>query len=175
MIYHFTSLVLVRKGRAFYATLYQDVFFGKTGGGGSLKCARINQVCDYRPQRQVSYITIHSWMSYVRLVPVYCVLLEDFWHNNFINSTGQLHCFSTPIKQLVCQCARFSLSTSSLYLCLYLSIIWYVSGNMSLSNLLTHQLSEKVSLVISLSVIQELITVILIKTSTASLSVLLIY
>ena len=37
MIYHFKSLVLVRKGRAFYATLYQEVFFGKTGGGGSLK------------------------------------------------------------------------------------------------------------------------------------------
>ena len=37
MIYHFKSLVLVRKGRAFYATLYQEVFFDKTGGGGSLK------------------------------------------------------------------------------------------------------------------------------------------
>ena len=36
MIYHFKSLVLVRKGRAFYATLYQEVFFGNPGGGGSL-------------------------------------------------------------------------------------------------------------------------------------------
>ena len=37
MIYHFKSLVLVRKGRAFYTTLYQAVFFGNPGGGGSLK------------------------------------------------------------------------------------------------------------------------------------------
>ena len=37
MIYHFKSLVLVRKGRAFYTTLYQEVFFGNPGGGGSLK------------------------------------------------------------------------------------------------------------------------------------------
>ena len=35
MIYHSKSLVLVRKGRAFYATLYQEVFFGNPGGGGS--------------------------------------------------------------------------------------------------------------------------------------------
>ena len=27
---------MVRKGRAFYATLYQVVFFAKQGGGGSL-------------------------------------------------------------------------------------------------------------------------------------------
>ena len=32
MIYHSKSLVLVRKGRAFYATLYQEVFFGNPGG-----------------------------------------------------------------------------------------------------------------------------------------------
>ena len=37
MIYHYKNLVLVRKGRAFYATLYQEVFFGNPGGGGSLK------------------------------------------------------------------------------------------------------------------------------------------
>ena len=36
MIYHFKSLVLVRKDRAFYATLYQEVFFGNSGGGGSV-------------------------------------------------------------------------------------------------------------------------------------------
>ena len=36
MIYHFKSLVMVRKGRAFYATLYQEVFFANPGGGGSL-------------------------------------------------------------------------------------------------------------------------------------------
>ena len=36
MIYHSKSLVLVRKGRAFYATLYQEVFFGNPGWGGSL-------------------------------------------------------------------------------------------------------------------------------------------
>ena len=40
MIYHFKSLVLVRKGRPFYETLYQEVFFGNPGGGGSLRCAR---------------------------------------------------------------------------------------------------------------------------------------
>ena len=32
MIYHFKSLVLVRKGRAFYATLYQWFFFEIQGG-----------------------------------------------------------------------------------------------------------------------------------------------
>ena len=37
MIYHFKSLVLVRKGRAFYLTLYQEVFYGNPGGGGSLR------------------------------------------------------------------------------------------------------------------------------------------
>ena len=48
MIYHFKSLVLVRKGREFYATLYQEVFFGNPGGGGSLKlsycCAMKNHL-----------------------------------------------------------------------------------------------------------------------------------
>ena len=40
MIYHSKSLVLVRKGGAFYATLYQEVFFGNPGWGGSLNvCA----------------------------------------------------------------------------------------------------------------------------------------
>ena len=39
MIYHFKSLVLVRKGRAFYTTLYQEVFFGNPGGGRVLKYA----------------------------------------------------------------------------------------------------------------------------------------
>ena len=37
MIYHFKSLVLVRKGRAFYTTLYQEVFLGNPGGGRVLK------------------------------------------------------------------------------------------------------------------------------------------
>ena len=36
MRYHFNSLVLVRKGHAFYVTLYQEVFFSNPGGGGSL-------------------------------------------------------------------------------------------------------------------------------------------
>ena len=36
MIFHSKSLVLVRKGRAYYATLYQDVFFGKKREGGVL-------------------------------------------------------------------------------------------------------------------------------------------
>ena len=45
MIYHFKSLVLGRKGRAFYATLYQEVFFGNPGGGRVLNspyaCCRL--------------------------------------------------------------------------------------------------------------------------------------
>ena len=41
MIYHFKNLDLVRKGRAFYAALYQEVFFGNPGGGGSLRLAYI--------------------------------------------------------------------------------------------------------------------------------------
>ena len=45
MIYHFKSSVLVRKGRAFYATLYQEVFFGKTGGGGSLNRVQAYITC----------------------------------------------------------------------------------------------------------------------------------
>ena len=36
MIYHSKILVLVRKGCAFYETLYQEVFFWNPGGGGSL-------------------------------------------------------------------------------------------------------------------------------------------
>ena len=36
MIYHSKSLVLVRKGRAFYETLYQGCFFLIQGGGTSL-------------------------------------------------------------------------------------------------------------------------------------------
>ena len=32
MIYHSKSLVLVRKGRVFYATLYQEVFLAIQGG-----------------------------------------------------------------------------------------------------------------------------------------------
>ena len=48
MIYHFKSLVLVRKGRAFYATLYQEVFFANPGGGGSLKEMNIIIIIIYR-------------------------------------------------------------------------------------------------------------------------------
>ena len=33
MIFNSKSLVLVRKGRAFYETLYQEVFFLNPGGG----------------------------------------------------------------------------------------------------------------------------------------------
>ena len=32
-IFHSKSLVLVRKGRAFYTTLFQEVFFGNPRGG----------------------------------------------------------------------------------------------------------------------------------------------
>ena len=45
MIYHFKSLVLVRKGRAFYATLYQEEFFANPGGGGSLSYCEIFSYC----------------------------------------------------------------------------------------------------------------------------------
>ena len=41
MIYHFKSLVLVRKGRAFYTTLYQEVFFRNPGCGGSLSYLQV--------------------------------------------------------------------------------------------------------------------------------------
>ena len=33
-IHSIKKMVLARKGRAFYATLYQDVFFENPGGGG---------------------------------------------------------------------------------------------------------------------------------------------
>ena len=36
-IYSIKKIVLVRKGRTFYATLYQEVFFCNPVGGGSLK------------------------------------------------------------------------------------------------------------------------------------------
>ena len=41
MIYHSKSLVLARKGRAFYEALYQGCFFEIQGGGTSL----IRAVC----------------------------------------------------------------------------------------------------------------------------------
>ena len=44
MIYHYKSLVLVRKGRAFYVTLYQEVFFGNPEGGGSLMNSKVELV-----------------------------------------------------------------------------------------------------------------------------------
>ena len=36
-IFNFKKIVLVRKGRAFYTTLYQEVFFCNPGGRGVLK------------------------------------------------------------------------------------------------------------------------------------------
>ena len=48
MIHHFKSLVLVRKGCAFYATLYQKVFFGKTGGGRVLKNTNAKRIIEIR-------------------------------------------------------------------------------------------------------------------------------
>ena len=54
MIYHFKSLVLVRKGRAFYATLYQEVFFlAIQGGGGSLRCHNTVEFHLIQPAREV--------------------------------------------------------------------------------------------------------------------------
>ena len=47
MIYHFKSLVLVREGRSFYTTLYQEVFFGNPGGGGSLSLTPLLTILDF--------------------------------------------------------------------------------------------------------------------------------
>ena len=47
MIYNFKSLVLVRKRCAFYATLYQEVFFGNPGGGGSLSVYLIYFILEF--------------------------------------------------------------------------------------------------------------------------------
>ena len=57
MIYHFKSLVLVRKSRAFYATLYQEVFFGNPGGGGSL----IALYLFISLVRNASFIIVEQW------------------------------------------------------------------------------------------------------------------
>ena len=73
MLYHFKSLVLVRKGRAFYSTLYQDVFFGKTGGGGSLKvCIKFHR----EPGEFVKYcirrvISRNAWLLANFLLLIY--------------------------------------------------------------------------------------------------------
>ena len=55
MIYHFKSLVLVRKGHAFYATLYQEVFFCNPGGGGSLN---EKMVCNKAREKVLHSITL---------------------------------------------------------------------------------------------------------------------
>ena len=62
MIYHFKSLVLVRKGRAFYATFYQEVFFGNPGGGGSLspKQLYLSIVIKYVKMRSSFHGETHS-------------------------------------------------------------------------------------------------------------------
>ena len=60
MIYHSKSLVLVRKGRAFYATLYQEVCFGNPGGGGSLT----SDLILFRPVTKVEYINNYKDFFY---------------------------------------------------------------------------------------------------------------
>ena len=57
MIYHFKSLVLVRKGRAFYTTLYQEVFFGNPGGGRVLKF----------PHEFIRYRTVYLSVSILKI------------------------------------------------------------------------------------------------------------
>ena len=65
-IFHSKSLVLVRKGRAFYATLYQEVFFGKTGGGGSLTA----NWCGTRRNSTRAYVhLLHQLTGFFKSVP----------------------------------------------------------------------------------------------------------
>ena len=56
MIYHSKILVLVRKGCAFYETLYQEVFFWNPGGVGSLSCIKFDvEPLIYKSQYYNSY------------------------------------------------------------------------------------------------------------------------
>ena len=72
MIYHFKSLVWVRKGRAFYTTLYQEVFLAIQGGGGSL--------------RKLIAFTIYSWPDSIYSWPDSIYLWPDSlysWPDSF--------------------------------------------------------------------------------------------
>ena len=94
----------------------------------------------------------------------------------FFTYTYNMCGFSGPQwKYLVWYFDKFSLSTSYFSFPWYLYINRYVSGNISLSNLSTQYISDKVTLVISLSVMSKLINVSLIKEPTATLSGPFIY
>ena len=69
----------------------------------------------------------------------------------------------------------FNIFTTFFYLRWYLSIVWYVSENVLLSNFWTQQLSSEYSLVMLMSFPSELISGSLIKMSTVSLSYPFIY
>ena len=83
--------------------------------------------------------------------------------------------FLPPREYLVCYFACFVLSFSCLSFCWYLYIIWYVSGEMPLSNLSSQYISNKYSLVFLRSVTSELIYWSLLKASNASLLCPFIY
>ena len=83
MIYHSKSLVLVRKGRAFYATLYQEVFFGNPGGGGSLVaqvlialCARVKFAGSFLAQKLLS-VRAQIVREIHRVIPRSKIIVDD--------------------------------------------------------------------------------------------------
>ena len=65
IIFHSKTLVLVRKGRAFYATLYQEVFFGNPGGGGSLIPNAELHVLQKGPGEGVIYLQISEMCIFI--------------------------------------------------------------------------------------------------------------
>ena len=107
MIYHFKSLVLVRKGRAFYHTLYQEVFFGNPGGGGSLNSTYIIfgwylQVCFLS-----SFISIAS-LKYVRIFDMTNFVTDTFWV--VLSQYMKFHIFKFDLRHYI-----FLLTSSSLF------------------------------------------------------------
>ena len=66
-IYSIKKTVLFRKGRAFYATLYQEVFFGNSGGGsltdtlGKLAHLLSRNKCKVRPSQIWTDINRHLY------------------------------------------------------------------------------------------------------------------
>ena len=100
---------------------------------------------------------------------------SNFWHK----IASLLHIISVKFpptqKYLASYFVRFSLDTSSLRFSWHLSIILYVSWNVSQSNLLTQELSDKVYLVMYLSFISDMIFINLTKASDSSLSVPFMY
>ena len=102
-----------------------------------------------------------------------------FWNIFGITVLSLLHIkcvtIQIPQKYLVWQFTHFSLATSYFSFRLYLYIFQYVSGNVYPSSLLTQQISSKVTLVIYLSTIPELINGCMLKASVMSLSGTFIY